>query len=737
MSRISTIPNRVPKPLLRDLKNEKYDNIILFALAAYGPHKLKEFINDPKKSIENRMDETIFHKWVEDLKNATFIEEYQRDGETMYKITPQGEDEFMNRLESITSLNRLVNRLFKTFEGFFGPLPPKKEVKSKPTSGNVMSYKHYVFGLLSINWHLNSLFEAGDYAKTLGSEEKVSLGMLFENNAVKYADRPAVIYEDVSYTYKELNEWINRYANYFISLDIKRGDVINVLLENRPELMFVIGAMAKIGSIGSLINTKQRSASLIHSLKLNQAKFNVIGEELLEAFENVRNDLELTSEDKLFFLEDSGEIPLPEGYINLEEKVEDQDTSLPSTIHDIIGRDPYVYIFTSGTTGLPKAAPIRHVHSLSSSSAWGQMALNMQPDDVMYITLPLIHSNAVNIGWMSALSGGSAVALARKFSVRNFWKDAQKYKATCFNYIGEVCRYLLNRPPNPDDRNHDVYKIAGNGLRPEIWNEFKERFGIREVYEHYGATEIKGMFCNYFNRNFTIGVNFDPYVIVKYDIDADEPIQDENGFFQKVDEGEAGLLLMKIHSSVTFAGYTDKEATNKKIIRNPFGNNETWLNTGDLIRNIGYYHAQFVDRLGDTFRWKGENVSTTEVEDLMCSFEQIKHSSVYGVIIPNTEGRAGMASIITGEDHEKFNFGKLLNILQENLPNYARPQFIRFLTELSTTVTFKIKKSDMKKVGFDIKKTNDPIHVLLPGSSEYVRLTKEIHDNILSGKYRF
>ena len=156
-----------------------------------------------------------------------------------------------------------------------------------------------------------------------------------------------------------------------------------------------------------------------------------------------------------------------------------------------------------------------------------------------------------------------------------------------------------------------------------------------------------------------------------------------------------------------------------------------------MIRNIGYYHAQFVDRLGDTFRWKGENVSTTEVEDVMCSLEQIKHASVYGVLIPNTEGRAGMASIISTIDHENFDFDELLTILQENLPNYARPKFIRFLTKLSTTITFKITKSDMKKVGFDITKTKDPIYVLLPGSSEYTCLTEEIYNNILNGKYRF
>jgi citronellyl-CoA synthetase len=296
---------------------------------------------------------------------------------------------------------------------------------------------------------------------------------------------------------------------------------------------------------------------------------------------------------------------------------------------------------------------------------------------------------------------------------------------------------LYNQPPNPDDRNHNVYKICGNGLRPEIWKEFKERFGIRNVHEHYGATEIRGMFCNYFNIDSTIGINFQSHVLVKYDLDADEPIRDENGHFQKVDRGEAGLLLIQISDETIFAGYTDKQATEKKIFRNPFGNNEIWLNTGDMIRYIGYYHAQFVDRLGDTFRWKGENISTSEVEDVLVSSEQIEHSSVYGVEIPGTDGKAGMAAIVATEDHKNFNLSDLLNIQKKNLPPYAIPIFLRFLSQLITTSTFKIQKSDMKKVGFDITETDDPIYVLLPKSSEYTLLTDEIYNELNLGKYRF
>jgi citronellyl-CoA synthetase len=502
-------------------------------------------------------------------------------------------------------------------------------------------------------------------------------------------------------------------------------------------LIFLIGAMSKIGSIGALINTRQRSTTLLHSLRLNPVKMYVIGEELIEPFEEIKSELGLTGEEKLYFLEDTGEIDIPEGYIDLKKEIENKNKKNPPTTVERKGKETYLYIFTSGTTGLPKAAHIRNLHTVTSINGWGQMVLHMTPEDIMYISLPLYHSNALHLAWSAAIGGGSAIAIARRFSVRNFWEDIIKFKATCFNYIGEICRYLYNQPPSSKDRKHKVYKICGNGLRPEIWKEFKERFGIREVYEHYGMTEMWGMFCNYLNLDRSIGYNYGSYAIVKYDVENNEPFKDKNGFLQRVDEGEAGLLIVEATTQYTFAGYTDRVSSGKKLLYDVFEKGDVWMNAGDMVRNIGYNHAQFVDRLGDTFRWKGENVSTIEVEEVISSFESIEHYSVYGVEIPGTEGRAGMASILTPIKHGNFDFNSFLRMLQSNLPKYAIPIFIRFLSELSTTGTYKIQKFDQKKVGFDITKTNDPIYVHLPGSSEYTFLTKEIYENLLNEKYRF
>ncbi|MFX1277889.1 MAG: long-chain-acyl-CoA synthetase [Promethearchaeota archaeon] len=725
---INTIPFKIPDFVLVNLDKGNYDKIILFALGIFGPHKLKELINNPIESIENRMDETLFFEWTNKLKGEQLIEEFTLDDEIHYRITSKGEDKLLAYIED--------TKILKLFEETRGPIEKESSTSSKSVSGYKITYKDYVFGLLSLLWRLNT-FRLEEEFEKIGPDKKISLGKCLERNAEKFPNNKAILYEDQEYTYKELNEWINKYANFFLSLGVKKGEVINIFLENRPELMFLMAAMSKIGTIGSLINTRQRATTLRHSLKLNQVRIYVIGEELIDAFEEVKEDLDLSSEDKLFYVEDKGQMKKPEGYLDFKAQTEKQSISNPPTTADMLGKDTYVFIFTSGTTGLPKAAHIRNIHTVGSILGWGKMALNMQPDDIYYICLPIYHSNALHIGWSAAIANGSAVALARRFSVSNFWKDINKFKATCFNYIGEILRYLYNQPPSPNDRKHTVYKIAGNGLRPEMWKDFKDRFGIKEVYEHYGMTEMRGMFCNYLNLDCTIGTCLSEYALVKYDIEDDEPIRGEDGFLQMVDEGEAGLFLMKIQDPYTFAGYTSKSASKQKIIEDVFEQGDKWMYSGDLIRPIGYGHAQFVDRLGDTFRWKGENVSTSEVEDVILSFEEVEHTSVYGVLVPDTEGRAGMASIFTKRKPETFDFDGFSNLLRENLPNYAIPLFIRFLSKLSTTNTYKILKSDMKKVGFNINKTKDPIYVLLPKTSSYTLLTEKIFKDIVEKKYRF
>lgn len=567
-----------------------------------------------------------------------------------------------------------------------------------------------------------------------------SIGLRMEQRAQLNPDRIALLYEDLKYTNKELNEWINRYANYFLNkAELKKGDVVVVFLENRPEILFAIFGMAKIGVISSLINTRQRENPLIHSIHHSEAKAFLIGEELVDAFEEVRSKLELTETQKtlLFFIPDKNEKAMPKGYIHLHEVIKDMDTHNPSTTTDTVIEDPYAYIFTSGTTGLPKAAIITNLHTLGSAFYWGKEIVRLTPDDTVYITTPLFHSNAINIGLAAALGGDSAMAIRRKFSASNFWEDARKFNATFFNYVGEICRYLYNQPPRDDDANNPIVKCAGNGIKNEFWKDFKKRFGIERIIEQYGATEI-GIpnFANRFNLDCTVGISFSEYAIVKYDVDRDEPIKDKKtGFMIKVDPGEAGLLLGKIDID-TFYMYKDDSATQKKVLRNVFKTEDAWVNTGDLIRDIGFRHAQFVDRLGDTYRWHAENVSTEEVENVVNSFGQVELSCAYGVIIPGTEGRAGMVSIVKKEG-EEFDLKGFLDYLKQYLPDYAVPIFVRFQDEFETTATDKVQKVKIKNEGYDRNKLNDPLYVLLPSSSEYVSLTPEIYDGIIKGIYRY
>ncbi|MHA2183368.1 MAG: long-chain-acyl-CoA synthetase [Promethearchaeota archaeon] len=573
-----------------------------------------------------------------------------------------------------------------------------------------------------------------------------NVAILIEKHAKDYPNDAAILFEDIKYTHKEYNEWCNRYANYFRNkVGLKKGDIAVVFMTNRPEIMFAIYGLSKIGVVSSLINTKQRQKPLIHSINIDPGKIFIIGEELIEAFEEIRPELNLSAEQSkhLYFVPDTGEFEKPDGFQDLTAIVENEDLTNPPTSKTLQSKDPYAYIFTSGTTGLPKAAVITHGHTYGSSIYWGDTVVGFNHEDVIYVTTPLFHSHAINVAYASSLRYGSTIAIRRKFSASKFWDDAIKFKATSFNYIGEICRYLYNQPEKLTDRKHYIKKIVGNGLRNEMWRDFKNRFGIKQIYEFYGATErFAPNFANRFNLNCTVGFTLNPYAIVKFDIDTNEPIRDENRHMIRVKEGEPGLLLAQIIADDVFI-YTSKAADDKKVFRNVFEEGDIYFNSGDMIKEIGhlkkiYKFAQFVDRIGDTFRWKGENVSTEEVEAVINEFDQVEMNCVYGVLIPNTEGRAGMVSLVTNSHpNNDFDFPRFYSMLQETLPEYAIPKFIRFTPELVTTATLKIQKGNLKREAFDFVKVEDPLYVLLPNSSGYESLTKEIHEGILNSKYNF
>lgn len=577
------------------------------------------------------------------------------------------------------------------------------------------------------------------YYAVKDTNKELTLGTLIEGNARKYGNRQAVLYEDRVITWGEFNNWANRIAHYLQAQGLSKGDAIAVFLENRPELLAVVAGAAKIGVACAMLNTSQKGKVLEHSINLVEPKMVVVGEELTEPFNEVKNKLNIQQASALLFLPDANTLntfgQTPDGYTNLAEKVSTYNSDNPVLSDPPKMGDTAIYLFTSGTTGLPKAAPGSHNKYLKAYGGFGLMSLSMKPEDVLYCTLPLYHGTALVVCWGSVIAGGSAIALRRKFSASAFWDDVRKYNATVFGYVGELCRYLLNQPTGAQDTNHHLTRMIGNGLRPSIWTEFKDRFGIEIVAELYASSEGNIGFSNFFNMDNTVGLSTAPYKLVKFHEGTRDPIRDAQGFFETVPKGDPGLLIGEITKKWSFEGYTQKEATEKSILRDAFKKGDSWFNTGDVLKDVGCMHLQFVDRMGDTFRWKGENVSTTEVENILDGAAMVEEAIVYGVEIPKTNGKAGMVTLVPQD--QVFDINKLFVYLKKNLPPYAIPVFVRVTHAIEKTGTFKYRKVDIQKTGYSLERPQEEVYAWLPKTDGYTLLTPELVSDIDSGAFKF
>lgn len=567
------------------------------------------------------------------------------------------------------------------------------------------------------------------------------LGLAFERAVKRNPYGDALLFENQRYSYQELNNWANQIAHFYLSKGIKKGDVITVMIENRPELIASVVALAKIGVTTALVNTSQTGKVLTHSINLVNPVAIITGEECRAAVDEIRQDLNIAPDRFHWFADqDTFKQPgtAPQGFINLAEQIDQFPKFNPSTTHSVKGKDGLFYIYTSGTTGLPKAVIFTNSRWTLAYGTYGHI-LNLGEDDVMYCTLPLYHATGMVVCWCGVIAGGSALAIRRKFSTSSFWSDVKKFDASAIGYVGELCRYLIDAPPSELDRSHRVTKMIGNGMRPNIWGKFKERFGVKEILELYASSEGNVGFSNIFNFDNTVGFSPTPYAIIQFDKDKNEPIRDSKGNCCKVKKGEVGLLIGKITSRSPFDGYTDPEKNKSVIMKDVFQKGDSYFITGDLVRDIGFRHAQFIDRLGDTFRWKGENVSTTEVENIVSEYPKITEAVVYGVEIPNTNGRAGMAAITLHEgeclNHEDLE--QMVAEFKKHLPAYAIPVFLRIQQTVETTGTFKYQKNKLKEQAFDPNKTSDRLLVLLPSKTAYCDVNAEIIANIEAYQYRF
>jgi fatty-acyl-CoA synthase len=404
----------------------------------------------------------------------------------------------------------------------------------------------------------------------------------------------------------------------------------------------------------------------------------------------------------------------------------------PDSVAAVHARDTAFYIFTSGTTGFPKASVMTHLRWLKALAVFGGLGLRLKSSDTLYSCLPLYHNNALTVALSSVINSGATLALGKSFSASRFWDEVIDSQATAFIYIGEICRYLLNQPAKATDRAHKVRLIAGNGLRPEIWREFTKRFGIARVCEFYASSEGNTAFINIFNVPGSTGIAPMPLAYVEYDPDTGAPLRDDNGRVHRVPAGQPGLLLSPVNRLQPFDGYTDKASSEKKLVRNAFRDGDCWFNSGDVMSPQGMRHAAFVDRLGDTFRWKGENVATTQVEAALASDKAVEECTVFGVEVPDTGGRAGMAAVQLREGAE-FDGKALGRAVYEQLPAYALPLFVRVVKSLEHTTTFKSRKVELREQAYgpDVK---DPLYVLAGRDDGYVPYYDEYLEEVAAGK---
>jgi fatty-acyl-CoA synthase len=563
----------------------------------------------------------------------------------------------------------------------------------------------------------------------------------FERVVAAHARHPAVLFEDRTITYEELNRGANRVAHWALAQGLSRGARVALLMHNRPEFLETWLGLSKLGVTTALINTNLTGRALAHAIATADAKFLIAGAECLPACAT----LESGAPWQLWVARESGAAAdLPHGARDLAEDLETRPSAaLPKGSRaSARAGDDIFYIYTSGTTGLPKAARFSHIRFLMAGSA-ARLA-GFDQNGTMYCALPLYHTAGGVMAAGSALLSGGTLALRRRFSAREFWPDVAKTRSTAFQYIGEFCRYLLNTPADPREGQHVVQFCIGNGLRPDIWESFRDRFRIPKIVEFYGATEGNVSLLNLDNKVGSVGripsrLLMDAR-LVRYDVERDEHPRDAQGHLIECGANEVGELIGALPrrsgtSRGRFEGYTSQEATERKILRNAFAEGDSFFRTGDLLRHDEQGYFFFVDRIGDTFRWKGENVSTQEVAEALAHYPGVEMANVYGVEVPGADGRAGMATVSLS-DASDFDGRAFYAHVVSALPAYATPVFLRLQTDQEVTGTFKLRKVELQKEGYDPAVVRDPLWVRDDAARTYVPYTAERHRAFLAGELR-
>jgi fatty-acyl-CoA synthase len=584
---------------------------------------------------------------------------------------------------------------------------------------------------------LKAWVRALEQTAPIGRDRSLTLPVLIGRLGERLGDAPALLSAGSTLTYQTLAAACNRYARWGLERGLGSGDVVCLVMANCADYMAIWLGLSGAGVTVALINTNLTGELLAHSLQLVAPRYVIAGPSLSAAVQEIRP---LLSADLQCWVNGAGGAP-GQPRLDLATASLSAEPLRTSEVRPPTLDERALCIYTSGTTGLPKAANVSHFR-LMQWSHWFAGLIDVQPGDRMYNCLPMYHSVGGVVATGATLVGGGAVVLRERFSASGFWSDVVAERCTLFQYIGELCRYLLNSPRQSEETQHSLRLACGNGLRADVWPEFQRRFRIPHILEYYAATEGNFSLYNCEERVGAIGrippflTHRVPVALVRYDVERCAPARDADGRCARCAPHEVGEAIGQIvaaSSATRFEGYTDAAASASKMLRDVFAPGDAWYRTGDLMRQDEQGFFYFVDRVGDTFRWKGENVSTTEVAGIIGSARGVADVAVYGVSVPGSDGRAGMAAIVVCEG---FDVDELWRVLQAKLPSYARPVFLRIVAAIELTGTFKLRKHELALEGYDPAQVRDLLYVQDQLRNAYVPLDAALHQRLQAGELR-